>query len=53
MRYFIFKSPRKPGDQPLETLAYEPGEFTISNKAVKYGPIVVISEEAIKNEDKT
>lgn len=50
MRHFIFKSPRRPGDRHLEELSYEPTEFIIEQKALKYGNIVIVSEEEIRNE---
>lgn len=50
MNYYIFKSPRKKGDRPLETLHYEPNDFIIMQKAVKHGPVVVVSEESLTAE---
>lgn len=47
MRFFIFKSPKKQGDRPIETLDYEPNELIISQRAAKYGPIIIISEESL------
>ena len=51
MKYFIFKSPRKKGDTPLEVLNYEPQEFIIEAKAMKYGSVEVVSEEKLANEN--
>lgn len=55
MTYYIFKSPRKKGDRHLETLRYEPNDFIVQQKAVKYGPIIIISEtelqEILKKEE--
>ena len=51
MKYFIFKSPRKPGDTPLEVLSYEPSQFIIEMKAKKYQSIIIIFEEDLKKED--
>lgn len=45
MNYYIFKNPYKKGDMPLEKLTYEPDDFMIGQKAVKYGTIIVISEK--------
>lgn len=47
MRWFIFKSPKLAGDQPLEVFHYEPPQYIIQLRAVKYGSIVVISEEEL------
>ena len=50
MRWFIYRSPRRFGDMALETMSFEPTEFIIQQKAVRYGPIIVISEEELSNE---
>lgn len=48
MKYFIFKAPLNTKDTPLEELNYEPNDFIIQQKAMKYGAIVVCSEEDLK-----
>jgi hypothetical protein len=50
MMWYVYKSPRRFGELALETLNYEPTDFIIRQKAMKYGPIVVISEEELENE---
>jgi len=45
MKWFIYKTPKRLGDRPVVTLNYEPNEFIIGQYAVKYGPIICISEE--------
>lgn len=50
MNYSIFKTPRKKGDRPLETMSYEPNDFIIEQKAMKYGPIVILTEEELRKE---
>ena len=45
MKWLIFKTPIKPGDQPVETLTFEPTEFLIQQKALKYQSIQILSEE--------
>lgn len=52
MKYYIFKSPRKQGAQPLETLNSEPLDYLIAQKSIKYGPIIIVSEEELLNEKK-
>lgn len=54
MKYYIFKNPRRKGEQPVEEMNFEPNDFIIQQKAVKHGPIMVLSEkdllEVKKNE---
>jgi len=50
MKYYFFKAPRKPGDQPIEEVTYEPNEFIIGQKAMKYGAVIVLDEKAWKEE---
>ena len=50
MRYFIYKTPREKGDRPLETHNSEPSQSLIEIKAMRFGPIVIVSEEQLKNE---
>lgn len=48
MKYYIFKTPKLPSDKPLEVLNSEPLDYLIQQKALKYGSIVVISEEELE-----
>ena len=50
MKYLIFKAPRKKNDMPVETLNYEPNDFILGQKAIKLGPIVVLSEKDYETE---
>lgn len=50
MKYHIFKAPLNVNDIPLETLNYEPNEQIIELKAMKYGSIVICSEEDLKQQ---
>lgn len=50
MRYFIFKNPRKPGDQPVKSYNFEPQEFQIGLDAKKFGPIQIVSQEELDQE---
>ena len=51
MKYYIFKSPRKPNDIALEVLDYKPSELVIGLRAKKFGPIEVVSEEEFLREE--
>lgn len=48
MMYYIFKAPRKPGAHWIEQLHYEPSDFIIQQKSVKYGPIEIYDENELK-----
>lgn len=50
MKYYIFRQPRKEGDEPIETLNYM-SDIIIQQRALKYGNIVVVSEEDLKKEE--
>lgn len=52
MNWYIYRSPKKAGDAPLEVLPYEPNDFIAGIKAQKYGSIVFISEEQLNAERK-
>lgn len=52
MKWFVYKQPRKKEDFPIETFMYEPPQIIIEQRAVKYGPIVVLSEEYVLKEKK-
>jgi len=45
MKWFIYKTPKLQGDKPVMTLNYPPNDFIIEQYAMKFGPIVVISDE--------
>lgn len=49
MKFYIFKSPWKWNDIPLETYSTEPLEYIIAEKAVKYGQIAVVSEKQLED----
>lgn len=50
MKYYLFKLPRKLGDKEIEILKFEPTEFMLEQKAMKHGPILVITEEELLKE---
>lgn len=50
MKYLVFKSPRKPTDRAVKELAYEPNEIIVQSLAMRYGNIVVLSEEDLKKQ---
>lgn len=50
MRWYIYKSPRSFDSQPIETMNVEPNEDLVKLKARKYGPIIIISEEELRQE---
>ena len=52
MKWFVFKTPRKHGDRPVEVKEYEPMVTQIELYAQRYGPIVVVSEEQLDKERK-
>lgn len=47
MKHYIYKSPYKPGDTPIEIMKWEPNDFIVGLKAKKYGSIEIISEEDV------
>lgn len=48
MTYYIFKAPFKQGDMPVEKIAFEPSDFLIQQKAMKYGAVVVMNDDELK-----
>lgn len=44
-KYYLFKSPYHPGDEPLEEFTGEPIDFIIEQRALKYGAVTVKSED--------
>jgi hypothetical protein len=50
MKYYLFKTPRKPGDKAIEESSYEYGDFMLGQKALKFGPIVMLSEHDLEVE---
>lgn len=51
MKYFVFKTPRKKTDRPLEEISYLLNDFLIELKALKYGPIEILNEDQLKKEN--
>lgn len=51
-KWHIFKTPRKKGDMPIETTNYEPLSYLLQQKAMKYGPVIVITQEQLDEEIK-
>lgn len=45
MRWFVFKSPYKPTDEPLEIFPHEPTVFQIESLARHHGQVEAVSQE--------
>jgi 3'-phosphoadenosine 5'-phosphosulfate (PAPS) 3'-phosphatase len=50
MKWLVFQSPRKPTDRAIKELDYEPNEFIMQCLAMKFGNILVLSEEDLLKE---
>lgn len=50
MKHYIFKAPRHKGDKPLETHSSEISPALLEMRAMRLGPIIMVSEEQLKNE---
>lgn len=49
-KWYIFKLPRKPGDQPVKIHNTNIGSSLFELEAMRYGPIELISEEQFNKE---
>lgn len=45
MNWYIFRAPYTPGAVPLEQLTFEPPQYLIELRAMKYGSIEIMNEE--------
>jgi hypothetical protein len=50
MKWLIFKSPRKPTDRAIKELDYEPNEIIMQSLAVKFGNIILVTDEELLKE---
>lgn len=48
MMYYIFKAPRRPKAHWIEQLHFEPSDFMLQQKSVKYGPIEIYDENELR-----
>lgn len=48
MNFYIFKSPHKKGVKPLEVLTYEPPDYIVRLRALKYGSIEIMNDDKLK-----
>jgi chromosome segregation ATPase len=50
MRWFIFQAPRKKGDQIIKEINFEPNEIMLQSLAMKYGNIILVTDEELLKE---
>lgn len=50
MKWLVFKSPRKPTDRAIKELDFEPNEIIMQSLAMKFGNILVFSEQDLEKE---
>lgn len=52
MKHFVFKLPKTKFSKPVRTYDQEPPEYLMGSLAVEFGPVVVVSQAELDQENK-